>query len=508
MNLAQWLVDNAARDPAKPALVFEGRTYTHEQLWMLVQQCGNAFRRLGVRPGDRVSLLLPNCPEWLIARWGAIAVGAASSPMNVMFQKTEARYVLNNAAPRVLVTTPDKLELIDEVWPECPTLEHIIVVGEKIDVFGTYNFNVLLAGEAHDLSLHDCGPDDGCDLYYTSGTTGKPKGVMCSHSNFANLIKYESITWDVRREDRSLVVLPLFHAKGLVIPSLLASLVGATQWLLPRWNTERVLRTIQDEKITLFAGVPTMYTYMLSDPHIDEFDLSSLRLCRVGGAPIPVEVHVEFERRTKVKLVEGYGTAGYTATSHPLVGDRVIGSIGKSLGDFDPQIYTEIRIVDDEDCDVPPSTEGELILRGGQVPKGFWRLPGRTMRDYRNGWFHTGDIARRDANGFIYLVGRKDDLIITSGFNVYPREVEELLYRHEAVLEAAVVGISDATKGQIVKAFVVVKEGAHTSEQELINYCRANLAHIKAPRIVEFAASLPKTGSGKIQKGLLVASAS
>ncbi len=503
MNIAQWVVANAARRPDKPAIVYEGRQITHAGLWEQVQRCGNAFARLGVKPSDRVSLFLPNCPEWLIARWGALAIGAASSPMNVMFQKSEIRYVLNNAAPRVLVTTADKLEIVEELWNECPGLEHVVVVGGQA-VFGTHDFDALLADAPAELALHDCAPDAMCDLYYTSGTTGRPKGVMCSHSNFASLLSYETIVWQASEDDRSLVALPLFHAKGLIIPSLIATYVGATQWLLPRWDTGRVLRLIQDEKITFFAGVPTMYTYLLADPLIEQLDLSSLRLARVGGAPIPVEVHLEFERRARVKLIEGYGCTGWTGTSHPLVGDRVVGSIGKAMGQYDARIDTEVRIVDADDNDVPTNEDGELVIRGGQIPKGFWRMPAKTRHDYRGGWFHTGDIARRDEAGFIFLVGRKDDLIITAGFNVYPREIEEVLYQHQAVLEAAVMGVDDPAKGQLIKAFVVVKEGAQATEQELIEFCRARIAHYKAPRAVQFVGSLPKTGSGKIQKRLLV----
>jgi long-chain acyl-CoA synthetase len=503
MNIAQWLAANAARHPEKPAIVYEGRSHSHAELFKLVQRCGNAFARLGVKPGDRVSLFLPNCPEWLIARWGALAIGAASSPMNVMFQKNELRHVLNDAAPRVLVTTPDKLELVDELWHECPSLEHVVLVGGP-PVFGTHDFAALLADAPAGLTLHDCAPDAMCDLYYTSGTTGRPKGVMCSHANFASLLAYETIVWRADEDDRFLVALPLFHAKGLIIPSLIATYAGATQWLLPRWDTGRVLRLIEDEKITFFAGVPTMYTYMLADPLIEQADLSSLRLARVGGAPIPVEVHMEFERRTGVKLIEGYGCTGWTGTSHPLEGDRVIGSIGRAFGEYDARIDTEIRIVDADDNDVPAGEDGELVIRGGQIPKGFWRLPGKTRHDYRGGWFHTGDIARRDAAGFIFLVGRKDDLIITAGFNVYPREIEELLYKHEAVLEAAVMGVDDAAKGQLITAFVVMKDGARATEQQMIDYCRAHIAHYKAPRVVKFVAALPKTGSGKIQKRLLL----
>ncbi len=505
MNIASWLRTNAERLPEKPALLFEDRTYSHAELYAQVCRFANALKGLGVHPGDRVGLFLGNCPEFLIARWGAIALGAAGAPMNVMFQKTEARYVLNNASPRVLVTSADKLDLVEDIWGDCPHLEHVVVIDEA--PYGTYAFADLIAAADARFDLHDCAPDDICDLYYTSGTTGRPKGVMCSHANFTHLLRYESIVWEMREDDRSLVVLPLFHAKGLIIPCLLASYAGATMTLMARWDTERVLATIQEQRITFFAGVPTMYTYMLAHPRIGTYDLSSLRLCRTGGAPIPIEVHTAFERRAGIKVIEGYGCTGWVGTSHPLSGDRVIGSIGKALGAYHPEIDCEIRIVDGDGNELPPDTDGELVVRGAHIPKGFWRMPGKTRSDYRNGWFHTGDIARKDERGFIYLVGRKDDLIITSGFNVYPREIEELLYNHDAVLEAAVVGVDDDDKGQLIKAFIVPKEGRATvTADQIIEYCRNHIARYKVPRQVEFVPSLPKTASGKVQRRLLAAS--
>ncbi|MBZ0124675.1 MAG: AMP-binding protein [Roseovarius sp.] len=507
MNICSWLERNAERAPEKAAIVFEGRTITHSRILDSVRRFGNALKALGVAPGDRVALLLPNCPQFLIARWGAIAIGAVSAPFNMMFQKSEALNVLNNVAPRVLVTVAEKLPLIEDIWVECPSLEHVVVIDGPA-VHGTHAFNDLLADSGDGLDLHDCRPDDLCDLYFTSGTTGRPKGVGCSHSNFEHLLKFETIVWDMRSDDLVLTALPLFHAKGLIIPSLLASYTGATQYLMQRWDTETVLQTIHDRAITVFVGVPTMYSYILAHPRVDAYNLKSLRLCRVGGAPIPIEVHSGFERRTGVKIIEGYGCTGWVGTSHPLAGNRVIGSIGKALGELHPDIDCQIRIVDADDNDVATGDEGELVIRGPQIPKGFWRLPAKTATDYRNGWFHTGDIARKDADGFIFLVGRKDDLIITSGFNVYPREIEEALYEHGAILEVAVVGTDDDAKGQIITAFVVLKDGCRASAGEIMEHCRERIASYKVPRLVEFVGSLPKTSSGKVQRRLLRTTAS
>jgi long-chain acyl-CoA synthetase len=502
MNISDWLVRNASREPGGTAIHFEGRTITHGELLSRVEAFAAALSSMGVGAGDRVGLFLANCPEFLIARWAALRLGATAAPMNIMFQAREAQYVLNNATPRVLVTESSQLALIEQIWPECPHLQHLVVTDAEIH--GAQSFAALERDWAgHSVPTHDCAPDDVCDLYYTSGTTGRPKGVMCSHFNFESLLRYEQVIWNMGPSDHTMVALPLFHAKGLIIPCLLATYVGCPQTLLRRWDTRLVLELIERNQVTFFAGVPTMYAYLNAFEDFERYDISSLRICRVGGAPMPVEMQRVFEQRAGAAIIEGWGCTGWTGTSNPLNGERAIGSIGKALGELDPSINTEIRIVDDDGHDVSPGAEGEVVIRGDQIPKGFWRMPNKTASDYRAGWFHTGDIGRRDERGFIFLVGRKDDLIITAGFNVYPREVEEVLYAHPAVADVAVVGVPDGDKGQSIKAFVVRRPGIDTSESALIEHCRSQLAKYKAPRAVEFLDALPKTASGKVQRFLL-----
>lgn len=502
MNISDWLVRNAARDPGGAAIHFEGSTISHGELLARVEAFSAALAGLGVRAGDRVGLYLANSPEFLIARWATLRLGATAAPMNVMFQAREAQYVLNNAAPRVLVTESAQLGVVEQIWPDCGQLAELIVTDAQIH--GTLSFGALEDAHAGATApIHDCDPDDVCDLYYTSGTTGRPKGVMCSHFNFASLLRYEELIWEMGPTDHTMVALPLFHAKGLIIPSLLATYVGCPQTLLRRWDTRQVLELIERNKVTFFAGVPTMYAYLNDFDDFARHDIGSIRICRVGGAPMPVELQRVFERRTGAAIIEGWGCTGWTGTSNPLRGERAIGSIGKAMGELHPSINCEIRIVDNAGLDVAPGAEGEVIIRGDQIPRGFWRMPAKTMADYREGWFHTGDIGYRDARGFIFLSGRKDDLIITAGYNVYPREVEEVLYAHPAVADVAVVGIADSDKGQVIKAFVVRKTGVDATEGALIDHCRAHLAKYKAPRAVEFIDALPKTASGKVQRFLL-----
>ncbi|MBP8140313.1 MAG: AMP-binding protein, partial [Burkholderiales bacterium] len=339
MNIADWLIRNASREPGGTAIHFEGRTITHGELLSRVEAFASALSSMGVGAGDRVGLFLANCPEFLIARWAAIRLGATAAPMNIMFQAREAQYVLNNATPRVLVTETSQLALVEQIWPECPHLQHLVVTDAEIH--GAHSFAALERDWAgRSVPTHDCAPDDVCDLYYTSGTTGRPKGVMCSHFNFESLLRYEQVIWNMGPSDHTMVALPLFHAKGLIIPCLLATYVGCPQTLLRRWDTRLVLELIERNQVTFFAGVPTMYAYLNAFEDFERYDISSLRICRVGGAPMPVEMQRVFEQRTGAAIIEGWGCTGWTGTSNPLNGERAIGSIGKALGELDPSINT------------------------------------------------------------------------------------------------------------------------------------------------------------------------
>ncbi|WP_111735865.1 class I adenylate-forming enzyme family protein [Roseovarius amoyensis] len=275
---------------------------------------------------------------------------------------------------------------------------------------------------------------------------------------------------------------------------------GGTQTLHETWDTSKVLQTIAEDQITFFAGVPTMYTYMIREPDFEKHDLSSLRVALVAGASVPVEVQRDFEERAKVRVLDAYGCTGWISSATPLDGPRVHGSIGKSLRDIDPTMDTDMKIVGEDDQELPHGTPGELIVRGSQLPPGFWRMPKTTLEAYRNGWFHTGDICKKDENGYFYVIDRKDDLIITSGYNVYPREVEEILYTHPGVNECTVIGRSDPKRGQIVVAYVVLKDNAQCTGKEIEAYCRERISNFKVPRRVEFIEDIPKTANGKIYK--------
>ncbi|MBN8478553.1 MAG: AMP-binding protein [Burkholderiales bacterium] len=498
MNLAQSIERRVEEFPSRIAIRFGARHCTYAEFWARVNRLGNGLKSLGFRQPDRVAVMLANSPELLETHWAVVKGGGTFTPINTMFKEKELRYVLNNSGARIAVTSTAYLKLFENVWVDCPRLEHLVLVDQALP--GTIPFESLIEASGEAFGMADCDPGQTADLYYTSGTTGRPKGVMKTHHSLSSLLDYQSRLWKVTPEDRSLVVLPLFHSYAMIIPSMTMLRNGATQTILERWDTTVVLDTIARERITFFAGVPTMYTYMVRFPDFEKHDLTSLRITLVGGASVPIEVQREFEERARVRVLDAYGCTGWISSASPLEGPRVHGSIGMSLRDIDPTMDTDMKIVGEDGEEMPVGVPGELVVRGQQLPPGFWRMPDTTREAYRGGWFHTGDLCRKDPNGYFYLIDRKDDLIITSGYNVYPREVEEVLYTHPAVNECAVIGRPDPERGQVVTAFVALKSGATATAREIEAYCRERIANYKIPRRVEFIAEIPKTANGKLYK--------
>ena len=498
MNLAKYVERRVEQCPTKLAIRIGSERYTYEEFWSRVNRFGNGLRSLGIRKGDRVAMMLPNCAEALICHWAVVKMGATFAPVNTMFKEKELKYILNNSGARAMVTSAQFLPLFENVWNECSQLAHLILIDES--VAGTVAFRELLEASSANLEIVDCDPSQTADLYYTSGTTGRPKGVMKTHLSLSKLQEYQAEIWKVTADDHSLVVLPLFHSYALIIPSMTLLYMGGSQTLLERWDTKTVLETIVEERITFFAGVPTMYTYMVRHPGFENYDLTSLRITIVGGASIPIEIQREFEERAKVHVLDTYGCTGWISSTNPVGGQRKHGSIGQSLRDIYPHMATDMKIIGEDGSERPAGEPGELLVRGVQLPPGFWRMPDKTREVYRDGWCHTGDICYKDQDKFYFLLDRMDDLIITSGYNVYPREVEEILYTHPKVNECAVIGRPDAEKGHIVAAYISLKAGMTCTEEEIIAYCRDKIANYKAPRKVEFIAEIPKTANGKIYK--------
>lgn len=520
------LDDAAARFPRSPATQFYGGTLTWGEIRRAADAFAVALAGLGVRPGDRVALLLPNVPQGVIAYWGALKAGAVVVFFNPLYAEREIEHQLKDSGAEVMVVLDLLYDKVRHVQPR--TLRQVIVtglkdymglalrllvplvkrelVGKVPQESGTLRFTDLLrqydgrqpdavaADPVHDMAV----------LQYTGGTTGLSKGAVLTHRNLmANAQQVrEWMPGLVDGAERILCVMPFFHVYGLTVCLNVGALLGATLILIPKFDLKQVLKLIDKQKPTLFPGAPPIYVAINHFPDVGKYDLRSIKACISGAAPLPVEVQTQFEALTGGKLVEGYGLTEASPVTHctPIYGRQVHGSIGLPLPD------TEIKIVDLESGaeTLPAGEVGELCIRGPQVMAGYWNRPEETASALRDGWLHTGDIARIDEDGYTYIVDRAKDMIIASGYNIYPREVEEVLYEHPAIMDAVVVGIPDEYRGQTVKAYIVVKTGAELTEPDLIAFCRERMARYKVPHLVEFRENLPKTMVGKVLRRVLL----
>jgi long-chain acyl-CoA synthetase len=528
VTLTQLLLSAAEEFPDREAVYFMGKRITYRRLLSDVSRFARALQSLGVRKGDRVAIMLPNSPQAVIAYYGALMIGAVVVQTNPMYMERELEHQLRDAGAETIIC-------LDLLYPkvarvkERTRLSRIIVTGiddylpwpknwlyplklwkdgKRVTVpyheQGVFRFSLLLKKAlAKPVKNVNVDADDLALLQYTGGTTGLPKGAMLTHHNLVfNAMQCAHWTHDCRRgEEKVLGILPFFHVYGMTVVMNFSVLMAATMILVPRFDVDEALRLISEEKPTVFPGAPTMYIALINHPDISRYDLSSIRACISGSAPLPVEVQQQFEELTGGRLVEGYGLTEASPVTHanPIWGRRKAGSIGL------PWPNTDCRIVDPNTGEVLPSgSVGELQVKGPQVMKGYWNRPEETAQVLKDGWLSTGDIATMDEDGYFYILDRKKDMIIASGYNIYPREIEEVLYEHPAVKEAAVIGVPDPYRGETVKAFVVLKEGHQVTEKELEQLCRAKLARYKIPRQYEFRSELPKSAVGKVLRRVLV----
>jgi len=526
VSLYQMFKQAAERYASNPAVSFMGRVLTYRELLAQVDAFAAALQGLGVKKGDRVAIHLPNCIQFPIAYYGALAIGAIVVPCNPMYVARELSYQLNDSGAETIVTMTRFYNTIKEIQPQTG-LKNIIVTNIKDFFPGMLRFlytvakekkegdRVKLAPEDHsflDLLKARKGespkpvevlPEDRALFMYTGGSTGVSKGAVLQHRNLlANAMQVRYWCSDLQEgKEIVLAVLPFFHSYGMTTALNMPLFFGCKAVLLPRFVLEDVLKTIDKEKPTLFPGVPTMYVAINNAPNLHKHDIKSIRICISGAAPLPVEVQKQFEANTGGKLVEGYGLSEASPVTHsnPIYGKNVIGSIGLPFPD------TEIKIVDVEtgERELPVGEVGELCIRGPQVMEGYHNMPEETKNSLRDGWLYTGDIAKVDEEGYTYIVDRKKDMVIAGGYNIYPRDIEEVLFTHPKILEAAVAGIKDPYRGETLKAYVVVKEGEKLTEEEVIEFCKANLAAYKVPKLVEFRDELPKTMVGKILRRVL-----
>jgi long-chain acyl-CoA synthetase len=478
MNLATKLARSAKRFPHRPAVRLDTTVFSYADLDDGSARAAGLLRERGMRPGDRVALMLPNVPEFAIAYYGILRAGGVVVPMNPLLKEREVKYYLGDSGARLIFAGE-------------------AVAGAANSLVADAAFGDLLSSVSPAREVVDRAGGDTAVILYTSGTTGQPKGAELTHANLAANV--EIVATDLFRVGPDDVIfggLPLFHSFGQTCGLNTAFSVGACLTLVPRFAPANVLQVLDRDRVTVFEGVPTMYNTLLTQPDRKKYDLSALRVCVSGGAALPGEVLRGFEMEFGCVILEGYGlseTSPVATFDHP---DRVRkpGSIGT------PIRGVEVRVVDERGKDVRSGEVGEIAIRGHNVMKGYWRQPDATAEAIPDGWFRSGDLARSDEDGYLFIVDRRKDMIIRGGYNVYPREIEEVLYEHPAVAEAGVIGVPDPALGEEVGAAVVLKPGFTTSAEEIREYVKAQVAAYKYPRRVWFVSALPKGPTGKVLK--------
>lgn len=478
--------------PDAPAIIEGERVVKYGGLYEQVNRLSNGLRSLGVKAGNKVSLYLPNSIEFVIGYYAVQQLGAVVVPINVLLRAEEIKYIALHSDSEIIITNQAHYPEVKSATAGVESLKHVIVSGMSAE--GITNFEQLIASSDNSLVEAEIADDDVAVIIYTSGTTGRPKGAMLTQNNiYSNSVAMNGILHGVP-DERMIAVLPLAHIFGQTCVMNTCFYNGGTLIIHSRFDAVEILKSIQDNKATVFTGVPTMYSYIINHPDALKYDTGSLRLCVSGGAPIPVEVLTKFESMYKCIVLEGYGLSETSPVNafNTIEGPRKPASTGTAIDDV------EVKIFDDQDNEVSAGTVGEIVVKGPNVMKGYYKDPNATELAMRKGWFHTGDMAYKDEDGHIFIVDRKKDMILKSGYNVYPREVEEVFYTNPKVAGVAVIGVPDELKGEEVKAFVVLKEGETATEEELRQYCRSRIAPYKTPRYVEFLDALPMGSTGKI----------
>jgi len=521
--LPEFLDRSAAEFPDRMALLFQGYKVTYRQLQTMVNRMTNAFQNMGIRQGDSVSILLPNIIPCVVAYYAILKTGARAVMNNPLYSDRELEHQFNDSGSKLLVTldllanrmaalrprTAIETIVYTSIGDYLPFPKNLLfpLVGKKkglaADVSPAsdlYKWKEVLSRYAPTPSPVSLSFDDIAMLQYTGGTTGVSKGVMLTHGNLSKQVQAIR-AWFPRfnpGEETMLGALPFFHVFGLSVAMNFAIYMGWGDVLVPKPQPEPLLETIDKYRPTFAPLVPTMYIGMLNHPLIDKTDLTSIKGCFSGSAPLPLEVIRDFEAKTGAVIVEGFGMTESSPVTHinPFGGERKVGSIGIPISD------TEARIVDlnEGTREMPLGESGELVVRGPQVMQGYWQRPDATAETLVDGWLHTGDIAKMDEDGYFYIVDRKKDMIISGGYNVYPRDIEEVLFEHPKIAEATAIGVPHPRRGEQVKVFIVLKEGEKATADEIIDYCKGKLATYKLPTEVEFIDALPKTNVGKVLK--------
>lgn len=508
LNLSVLLEDSARGVPERTAVICGDARLSYAEVNAMANKIANGLQAKGISKGDKVALSCPNMQFFPIVYYGILKTGAVVVPLNVLLKPREIAYHLADSDAKAHFCFEGTPELPMgnygfEGFQQIETCEHFFLMTLNPDAespfAGTETLARLMNEQPSEFSTVQTEVTDTAVILYTSGTTGQPKGAELSHFNVLLNARLSDTMYERRDHDVHLIALPLFHSFGQCVQMNAAFYNRATINLLPRFTPENALAQMEKNDVTLFAGVPTMYWALLNYPEADKFDLEkiakNLRICFAGGSPLPLEVLRGFENKFNVKILEGYGLSETSpiATFNKFDGTRA-GSVGF------PVWGVEVRVVDENGKDVAKGELGEIVIRGHNIMKGYYKKPEATAAAIKDGWFYSGDIGRFDDEGYLYISDRVKDMILRGGFNVYPRELEEVLMTHEAVSLCAVVGVPCAEYGEEVKAFVVLKQAASLTENELVEWCKSNMAGYKYPRFVEFRETLPMTATGKILK--------
>ncbi|MBL9171879.1 MAG: long-chain fatty acid--CoA ligase [Verrucomicrobiales bacterium] len=525
ITLPEMLRNTVSKRRQHPVILFQNATITYQAFGDQVKRVAAGLQALGIQKGDRVGLMMQNCPQFVVAYFGALQAGAIVTSTSPIYTSREAAHQWQDAGAKLVIADRALKATVEAALAVCSSAQRVVWVDPEDYAGRSYAKVVRAIARAakrsrpaipawsgsgivsHEwLELMEQGnrpkpsglqPEDIACLQYTGGTTGTSKGAMLTHRNLVTNT-YQAGGWlcGGRVIPETLVAaLPLFHIYATTCVMIYTIRCGGRMVILPRFELQSALDVVKKYRPTIFHGVPTMYVAFNNAPDVKRYGFDCLRICMSGGAPLPVQVREKFEQLTGGRLVEGYGLTETSPVTHisPTDGTARSGSMGVLISD------TQAKIVDVETGlkKLPVGEAGELCIRGPQVMKGYWNKPKETANVLRKGWLHTGDIAKRDADGFFYIVDRKKDLIIAGGYNVYPREVEEVLFEHPAIQEAVAIGVPDPYRGETVKACVVLKPDARASADEIASFCRERLASYKVPRLIEFRASLPKSGVGK-----------
>jgi acyl-CoA synthetase (AMP-forming)/AMP-acid ligase II len=508
MGVGDILRRSAFNNANKPALVFENRRINYGELNQSVNRLANSLLQMGLQKGDRVAVLLHNSPEFFEVYFACAKSGAIFVPINNLFRKKELLQIFQYIEPRFLIYDDEFNKIVQAILPELKFLEFPVVLRGQSS--GCKNYAKLIdeaAGREPTVVIAD---DDIANIFLTSGTTGRPKGAMRTHRHDVINMMSSALELGIKRDDRALLLFPFYHvtfADNLRHILMANTIVIRTEG---RFDPQEVLEILSKERITTCQFVPTMINAMLQTKNLEKYDLSRLRLIIYAASPMPVELLKKAMNTFTCQFVQMYGqtetgpcTTALKSEDHMLEGSKAqmarLASAGRAVFNY------EIRIIDKMGNDVATGEVGEIIVRSEAMTVGYWNLPEKTARTIKEGWLYTGDFGRFDEEGYIFIVDRKDDMIISGGKNIYPREIEEVIYTHEAVLEAAVIGVPDDYWGESVKAFIVLKEGMRATEDEIVDLCKKTIASYKKPRSVAFVQQLPKSPTGKILKRLIKA---